>query len=83
MKSITSEIIDETINSSYENIRRDFFNDFWEKYIYCEKLIEESHGHTDDVNKQFLASDFAAFKTARDHCIKILREVLKKLLCEE
>ena len=31
MKSITSEIIDETINRSYENIREDFFNDFWIK----------------------------------------------------
>lgn len=82
MKSITSEIIDETINRSYENIREDFFNDFWNNYKYCEEIIEESHGHTDDVNKQFLVSDFVAFKTARDHCIEIFRSVLKELLCD-
>ena len=81
MKSITSEIIDETINRSYENIREDFFNDFWKNYKYCEEIIEESHGNTDDVQKQYLASDFAAFKTARDHCIEIFRSVLKELLC--
>ena len=81
MKSITSEIIDETINRSYENIREDFFNDFWNNYKYCEEIIEESHGNTDDVQKQYLASDFAAFKTARDHCIEIFRSVLKELLC--
>ena len=28
-----------------------------------------------------LASNLAAFKTARDHCIEIFRSVLKELLC--
>ena len=82
MKSITSEIIDKTVDKSYEDIREDFFNDFWNNYKYCEEIIEESHGNTDDVQKQYLASDFAAFKTARDHCIEIFRSVLKELLCD-
>ena len=82
MKSITSEIIDETINKSYENISKDFFNDFWNNYKYCEELIEKSHKNPDEVQKQYLASDFAAFKTAMDHCIEIFRSVLKELLCE-
>ena len=81
MKSITSEIIDKTVDKSYEDISKDFFNDFWKNYKYCEEIIEESHGNTDDVQKQYLASDFAAFKTARDHCIEIFRSVLKELLC--
>ncbi len=81
MKNITSEIIDKTVDKSYEDISKDFFNDFWKNYKYCEEIIEESHGNTDDVQKQYLASDFAAFKTARDHCIEIFRSVLKELLC--
>ncbi len=82
MKNITSEIIDKTVDKSYEDISKDFFNDFWKNYKYCEEIIEESHGNTDDVQKQYLASDFAAFKTARDHCIEIFRSVLKELLCD-
>ena len=82
MKNITSEMIEEAVNKPYEDISENFFDDFWGNYKYCEEIIEESHGHTDDVNKQFLASDFAAYKTARDHCIEIFRSVLKELLCD-
>ncbi len=83
MKNITSEMIEEAVNKPYEDISENFFDDFWNNYKYCEEIIKESLQDADDIQKQYLASDFAAYKTARDHCIEIFRNVLKELLCEE
>ena len=82
MKNITSGMIEEAVDHSYEDISENFFDDFWENYKYCEDIIKESLQDADDVQRQYLASDFAAYKTARDHCINIFRETLKELLCE-
>lgn len=83
MKDITSEMIDGAANRSYEKIRGKFFEDFWSNYShYYEEITKELHTDADDIQKQHLASDFAAYKTARDHSVEIMRSVLKELLCE-
>lgn len=82
MSKITEERIDKAIDSAFLEINEYFLDDFQKNNETFDKLINDATNkqHPEYVFK--IALDFAAFKTARDHCIEIFRNVLKELLCE-
>lgn len=82
MSKITEERIDKAIDSAFLEINEYFLDDFQKNNETFDKLINDATNkqHPEYVFK--IALDFATFKTARDHCIEIFRNVLKELLCE-
>lgn len=59
-----------------------FLDDFKKNNDTFDKFIKDATHNQQPEYVFKLASDLAAFKTTRDHCIEIFRNVLKELLCD-
>ncbi|MCI9379295.1 MAG: hypothetical protein HFI06_12515 [Eubacterium sp.] len=82
MENMTEERIDEVIDSAFLEINEYFLDDYKMNDDGFKKIINELSNNEYPAYSSKLASNLAAFKTARDHCIEIFRSVLKELLCD-
>ena len=82
MKNISEERIDKAIDSAFLEINEYFLDNYKMNDEGFKQIINELSNNEYPFYSSQLASNLAAFKTARDHCIEIFRSVLKELLCE-
>lgn len=83
MNEITEGRVNEAIDSIFLEINENFLNGFKANYDGFNKIINDDADNLYPNYASNAAFGFAAFKTARDYSVEIMRSVLKELLCDQ